>query len=99
MTPEDTLASFFAGTMPPHRDLAFQTVVAQRIARRRAFATVGALIPWTIAAMAMCWALGPLLAPFVLALGQTVAPAAAILTMTAVGVATLLAAGRRLHPA
>ena len=102
MTPEDTLdqtlAAFFAETAPPARDLGFQAVVAERVARRRAIATVVALIPWTIAAIALCWALGPLLAPFVLEFSQTLAPAAAILALTALGVLVSLTVGRRLAP-
>ena len=102
MTPEDTLdqtlTAFFAETAPPARDLGFQAVVAERVARRRAIATVVALIPWTIAAIALCWALGPLLAPFVLELSQTLAPAAAILALTALGVLVSLTVGRRLAP-
>ena len=102
MTPDDTrdqtLAAFFAESAAPARDLGFQAVVAERVARRRAIATVVALIPWTIAASALCWALGPLLAPVVLAFSQTLAPAVAILALTALGVWGSLAAGRRLAP-
>jgi hypothetical protein len=98
MTPEDTLSTFFAEAAPPSRDLGFEAVVAERIARRRAIATVGALIPWTIAAITLCWALGPLLAPFVLEFSRTLAPAVAILALTALGVALSLAAGQRLRP-
>lgn len=96
MTPEDRLNAFFAEATPPVRDLAFQAGVAERVARRRAFATVGALIPWTIAAIVLCWAVGPMLAPVVEGLGQTLAPAAAILMLTAGGVAVLMASARRL---
>ena len=55
MTPEDKLAAFFAEATPPARDLAFQAMVAERVARRRALATVFALVPWTIAAIVLCW--------------------------------------------
>lgn len=97
MTPEDRLNAFFAEATPPVRDLAFQAGVAERVARRRAFATVGALIPWTIAAIVLCWALGPMLAPAVEGLGQTLAPAAAILGLTALSVIGLMASARRLR--
>ena len=97
MTPEETLNAFFAEAKPPARDLAFQTGVAERVARRRAFATVGALVPWTIAAMVLCWALGPMMAPVIEGLGQTLAPAAAILMLTGLGVAVLTASARRLR--
>ena len=99
MTPEDKLAAFFAEATPPVRDLAFQALVAERVARRRAFATVGALIPWTIAAIVLCWAIGPMMEPVVEGLGQTLAPAAAILMLTALGVVGLMASARRLKPA
>lgn len=98
MTPDDKLSAFFAEASPPARDLGFQAEVAQRIARRRAIATVVALIPWTIAAISLCWALGPLLAPFVLEFSQLLAPAVAILALTGLGVAVSLTAGRRLAP-
>jgi len=99
MTPEDTLAAFFAESTPPVRDLGFQAVVAERVARRRAIATVVALVPWTIAAISLCWALGPLLAPFVLEFSRVLAPSAAILALTALSVAVSLKAGRRLAAA
>ncbi len=98
MTPEDTLDAFFAEATPPARDLGFQAGVAERIARRRAVATVVALIPGTIAAIALCWALGPLLMPTIEGLSQTLAPAAAILALTGLGVVMARAAGHRLRP-
>lgn len=97
MTPEDKLAAFFAEATPPARDLAFQAVVAERMARRRAFATVFALIPWTIAAIVLCWAAGPMMGPVIEGLGRTLEPAVAILTLTALGVAGLMASARRLR--
>ena len=99
MTPDDTLAAFFAESTPPARDLTFQAVVAERVARRRAFATVGALTPWTIAAIVLCWAIGPMMGPVIEGLGRTLAPAAAILMLTGLGVAGLMASVRRLKPA
>lgn len=97
MTAEDKLAAFFAEATPPARDLAFQAMVAERVARRRAVATVVALIPWTIAAIVLCWALSPMIGPVLEGLGQTLAPAAAILGLTALGVAVLMASARRLR--
>ena len=98
MTPEDKLAAFFAEATPPARDLGFQAMVAERVARRRAFATVGALIPWTLAAMVLCWALGPMIGPVLDGMGRTLEPAMAILSLTALGVAVLRASARRLMP-
>lgn len=103
MTPEETptaddiLGAFFAEAEPPARDFAFQAEVAERIARRRALAAVAALVPWTIAAIALCWSLGPLVWPVVEGLSQTLAPAVAILTTTALAVAVLMASARRLR--
>ncbi len=98
MTPEERLNVFFAEAMPATRDLGFQAGVAERVARRRAVATVVALIPWTIAAMVLCWAVGPMMAPVVEGMGQTLAPAAAILMLTGLGVVVLTASARRLRP-
>ncbi|WGM31254.1 hypothetical protein [Brevundimonas sp. NIBR11] len=98
MTPDDKLAAFFAEASPPARDLGFQAAVAERVARRRAFATVGALIPWTIAAIVLCWAIGPMVEPVIDGLGRTLAPAAAILMLTGLGVVVLTASARRLTP-
>ncbi|MES2862119.1 MAG: hypothetical protein V4701_11640 [Pseudomonadota bacterium] len=97
MTPDDTLSAFFAEAAPPVRDLGFQAVVAERIARRRAIATVGAMVPWTIAAVALCWALAPMLGPVVDALGQALIPAAGILGLTLLAVMTALWTGQRLR--
>ncbi len=100
MTPDPThdqaLAAFFAAQVPPPRDLAFEARVAAGVARRRALATVLALVPWTIAAVAVLWALAPLVAPVVEGLGQTLAPAVALLVLTALTVAGAQAAGRGL---
>lgn len=59
MTPEEKLNLFFAAQRPPARDLAFETTVAQRVALRRAVATVLALVPWAVAAIAVLWAAQP----------------------------------------
>lgn len=96
--PEDKLSAFFAETVPPARDLAFQAGVAERIARRRAIATVFALTPWTIAAMVLGWAVGPLVAPVVESILEPLSSAAFILAMTAVAVGAALTASRRLTP-
>ena len=61
MTPEAKLDLIFAAQRPPARDLAFETTVAQRVAFRRAVATVVAMVPWVVAAMAILWAAQPVL--------------------------------------
>lgn len=96
--PDSTLSAFFADQTPPRRDLAFEAQVAAGIARRRVVATIAALLPWTIAASVLLWALGPLMGPVVDGLSETLAPAAAILTLTALAVAGSVMAGRRLSP-
>jgi hypothetical protein len=102
MTPEQTkdrtLAAFFAEQAPPVRDLMFEARVAGRVARYRAVATVLALVPWTVAAVALLWALVPMMAPVIEGLGPTMVPAFAILALTALAVITGQAAGNRLSP-
>lgn len=97
-TAEQTLSALFLEQAPPPRDLAFEARVAERIAARRAVATAAALLPWTIAASVLLWAIGPLVMPIVDGLGQTLVPAAAILALTALTVWLATAAGRRLAP-
>jgi len=53
----------------------------------------------TIAAIALCGALGPIRAPFVFGLSQMLASAVVILTLTAMGIVTAMPAGPRLQPA
>ena len=50
MTPEQKLSALFAAEAPPARDYVFQARMAQAIALRRAWMTVAALVPWTVAA-------------------------------------------------
>ena len=89
MTPERKLAALFAAEAPPARDYAFQARVAQRIAARRAWMTVGALVPWAVAASAVLWGLSPVVAPFTDSIEAAIQPTAMVL---AVGAGTLLAA-------
>ena len=86
MTPERKLAALFAAEAPPARDFAFQAAVARRIAARRAWMTVVALLPWTIAATALLWALSPVVAPLAESLAVAAQPTAMVLV-------TALAAG------
>jgi hypothetical protein len=94
MTPEQKLQALFATEAPPARDYAFQAQVAQRIALRRAWMTVAALVPWGIAGMAILWALIPVVGP----LGQDIAaliPAAGMLAGVAVSAGAALWLSRR----
>jgi len=98
MTPEQKLQALFAAEAPPARDYAFQARVAQRIALRRAWMTVVALIPWGIAAAAILWALIPVVGP----LGEDIAaliPAAGMLAGVAVSAVAALALARRFSAA
>ncbi|MDP3370797.1 MAG: hypothetical protein Q8M32_13245, partial [Brevundimonas sp.] len=63
----------------PARDYAFQARVAQAIALRRAWMTVAALVPWAVAAVAVLWALVPVIGPMGDSLGAALQPAAAML--------------------
>ncbi|MEJ6788256.1 hypothetical protein BrevBR_01785 [Brevundimonas sp. BR2-1] len=98
MTPEQKLHALFAAETPPARDYAFQAQVAQRIALRRAWMTVAALVPWGVAAVAILWALTPVVGP----LGQDIAaliPAAGMLAGVAVSAGAALWLSRRFNAA
>lgn len=88
MTPERKLAALFAAEAPPARDYLFEARMAQAIALRRAWMTVAALVPWAVAAVAVLWALIPVVGPMRDSLGEALRPAAAMLAgaaFTAVG--------------
>lgn len=98
MTPEQKLQALFAAEAPPARDYAFQAQLAQRIALRRAWMTVAALVPWGVAAIAILWALIPVVGP----LGEDIAalaPAALILTGVGISAAAALWLSRRFNAA
>lgn len=95
MTPEQKLAALFAAEAPPARDYAFQARMAQAIALRRAWMTVAALVPWAIAAVAVLWALGPVIGPVSESLASALRPAAAMLAGAAVTAFVALWLSRR----
>jgi hypothetical protein len=95
MTPEQKLAALFAAEAPPARDHAFQARMAQAIALRRAWMTVAALAPWAIAAVAILWALAPVVGPMSDSLGAALQPAAAVLAGAAVTAGVALWLSRR----
>ena len=80
MTPEAKLDALFAAARPPARDYAFEATVAQAVARRRAWATIGALTPWAIAGAAVLWGLRPALTPLLQSIEPALQPTGAILT-------------------
>ena len=98
MTPEQKLSAFLSTDGTPSRDLVFSTAVMTRVARRRAWLTAAASLPWALVVGVMVWALRPLLGIAADSLGGALVPVGAILTMTA---ALLLAAreGMRRLPA
>ncbi|WP_395943491.1 hypothetical protein [Brevundimonas sp.] len=61
MTPEQKLQTLFAEDAAPARDRVFEAMVAERIARRRAIATVASSAPLAIAGGALLWVLHPVL--------------------------------------
>ena len=95
MTPEAKLNALFAAARPPARDFPFEATVAQAVARRRAWATVGALTPWTIAAAAILWGLRPALTPLLQTLEPALQPTGVILTGAALAAGLALWTARR----
>ena len=98
MTPDDKL-SLFLNLDRPVRDPAFEAAVARCVARRRALATVGASVPWVIAATALLWGLQPVMAPFGESLGLAIGTATGVLGLglaTAIGGMWLNTHGLRL---
>lgn len=61
MTPDDKLKALFATDRPRAPDYLFQAAVAERVARRRAWATVAAAAPWGVASATGLWAIAPVL--------------------------------------
>lgn len=78
------LKAAFALDAPPARDWAFQAEVLEKVARARFRRSVFGLVPFLIAAVAALWTLSPILIPLLEGLGQSLAPAAAILTLAAI---------------
>ena len=95
MTPEQKLSALFAAETPPARDYAFQARMAQAIALRRAWMTVAALVPWVVAAVAVLWALIPVVGPMTDSLSEALAPAATMLAGAAVTASAALWLSRR----
>jgi hypothetical protein len=95
MTPEQKLSALFAAEAPAARDYAFQARMAQAIALRRAWMTVAALVPWLVAAVAVLWALIPVVGPMSESLGSALQPAATMLAGAAVTAVAALWMSRR----
>ena len=95
MTPEQKLSALLAAEAPPARDYAFQARMAQAIALRRAWITVAALVPWAVAAVALLWALVPVVGPMGDSLGPALQPAATMLAGAAITAVAALWLSRR----
>ena len=96
MTPEQKLAALFAADVPPARDYVFQSAVAERVAARRAWLTVVALMPWAIAAAAVLWALAPLMLSLSQGLATVIGPIATLLAVAAIAGFSALWLSRRI---
>lgn len=97
MTPEQKLAAIFAQQAAPSRDLVFMTVVAQRIAQRRAVLSVLAGLPWALVVAVVLWALQPVLQR-VWTGGGELEPVLGLLGLSAFALAAAFGAVRRLTP-
>ncbi|RZJ45570.1 MAG: hypothetical protein EON86_01195 [Brevundimonas sp.] len=83
MTPEQKLAALFAAEAPPRRDYVFEVAVAERIARRRAWLTVAALLPWLVVSGIVLWALQAVLVRAAGGLVALIQPVALVFAATA----------------
>ena len=90
-----TAARLACAEAPPARDYAFQVRMAQAVALRRAWMTVAALVPWVVAAVALLWALVPVVGPMTDSLSEALAPAATMLAGAAVTAVAALWLSRR----
>ncbi|HZW16221.1 MAG TPA: hypothetical protein VFF66_08205 [Brevundimonas sp.] len=81
MTPDQKLEALFSADRPPARDFAFEIEVARRVAMRRAWLTAGALVPWSVVAAFLLWALDAALTPIIGGLADTALPLAMALTL------------------
>jgi len=95
MTPEQKLSALFAAEAPPARDYVFQARMAQAIALRRAWMTVAAMVPWVVAAIAVLWALIPVIGPMSESLGAALLPAGTTLAGAAFTAVAALWLSRR----
>ena len=95
MNPDQRLKAAFAFDEPPARDYAFTAGVMQRVALRRLWLKLLLLVPPTLAAMAVLWAVAPQLEPLAASAFQGLQP-----VFAAVSVSLFLAAAgwRLLRP-
>ena len=99
MTSDQKLVALLGADRPPARDYAFEVEVARRVAKRRAWLTALALVPWSVIAALMLWALHAALAPVAGGLADAAVPLAMMLTLSGSGVAAALWLSRRFSAA
>ena len=99
MTSDQKLVALLGADRPPARDFAFEVEVARRVAKRRAWLTALALVPWSVIAALMLWALHAALAPVAGGLADAAVPLAMMLTLSCSGVAAALWLSRRFSAA
>lgn len=83
MTAEDKLSAFLNEGRGPDRDVAFELAVLQRVAGRELMRTVGVAGLFALAAGVVLWAVAPVLQPVIEPAAATLAPAGAVLVVTA----------------
>lgn len=98
LTPEQKLAALLSASAAPARDPVFCAEVMERVARRRAWARMGAAAPWAVSGGLVAWALQPVLGPSVESLGQALVLPGAILGVVAILGLSAMVAARRLTP-
>ncbi len=99
MTPEAKLAALLAAAEAPQRDYAFEAEVARRVALRRAWLTVFALVPWAIVGAVLLWGLSRSIGPALATAGEALTPLGLTLTAAGAGAALALWLSRRFSPA
>ncbi|HYC69458.1 hypothetical protein [Brevundimonas sp.] len=99
MTPDQKLEALFAADRPPARDYAFEVEIARRVAKRRAWLTALALLPWSGVAALLLWALDAALAPVFGGLAAAAVPLAMPLALAGTGVAAAVWLTRRFSAA
>jgi membrane associated rhomboid family serine protease len=83
LSPEDRLSRAFALDEPPARDLGFTVSVMERVARRRLRDSILMLIPPTLVAAILLWAVVPVLQPLAESVSTGLWPAVPALVVAA----------------
>jgi hypothetical protein len=86
---DERLKALFALDEPPSRDVAFSTVVIEKLVRRQFHEDVALLSAATLVGASVLWAVWPGLQPALVAVSQGLAPAIAVLALVASGAVIL----------